>query len=54
MKHTVSERAFRCPVCGTVIKAYKKTNRMTAIGHVKTMWCYKCKNVENFTQIQCY
>ena len=49
----VTERRFKCPDCGTVQTAYKLSSRRTAAGHIKTMWCYKCKKVKNFTQVRC-
>ena len=51
MRHT-TERRFKCPVCGTVLTAYKLSSRRTSAGHIKTMWCYKCKKVQNFTQVR--
>lgn len=54
MRKNVTERVFKCPVCGSVTIAYKKSSRRTATNHVKTMWCYKCKKVEDFTQVKYY
>lgn len=54
MRKNVTERVFKCPVCGSVTIAYKKSSRRTAANHVKTMWCYKCKKVEDFTQVKYY
>ena len=54
MRKNVTERVFKCPVCGSITIAYKKSSRRTAANHVKTMWCYKCKKGEDFTQVKYY
>lgn len=42
-------RRFRCPECGELMTAPKKRN--TAIGHIKTMWCWRCKEMRDFVQV---
>ena len=34
-------RCFRCPECGSFMYAPKK--KRSEKKHVKTMWCWKCK-----------
>ena len=51
MKNT-TERIFQCPCCGEKMTAYKKSSRRTAAGHIKTMWCYRCKSERQFVQIK--
>jgi predicted RNA-binding Zn-ribbon protein involved in translation (DUF1610 family) len=51
MKNT-TERIFQCPECGEKMTAYKKSSRRTAVGHIKTMWCYRCKSERQFVQIK--
>ena len=43
-------RVFRCPECGTTMYAPKK--RKTSLGHVKTMYCFKCMKDEQFEQVE--
>lgn len=42
-------REFRCPECGEKVTAPK--GRKTPIGHIKTMYCWKCREERNFVQI---
>lgn len=44
-------RDFRCCECGVVVTATKKLNRTTGPGHVKDMWCFRCKKETPHIQI---
>ena len=44
-------REFCCPVCCEIILIPKSSGRMTGIGHMKTMWCWKCRTIRDFIQI---
>lgn len=54
MRKNVSERTFKCPNCNTIHKAFKKSSRRTAIGHIKHMYCYKCKEIVGMEQVSNY
>ena len=54
MRKNVTERVFRCPDCGTVVTAYKKSSRRTVQGHTKHMYCWKCKDMKGFIQLSKY
>lgn len=43
-------RLFRCPVCGRITPATKVRGR-TVIGHIKTMHCLFCGEVQDFIQV---
>lgn len=43
-------RTFQCPECGAVVSAPKYKTRTNA-GHVKTMYCYRCKADRDFIQV---
>ena len=45
-----SIRHFRCPECGAVFPVSKMVRR-TGGGHIKTMYCYKCRAERDFEQI---
>ena len=47
----IQKRLFRCPVCGEVAPATKHTTR-TIPGHIKTMYCCRCRDVRDFEQIE--
>lgn len=47
-----TERRFECPICKEKVTAYKKSSRRTKVGHIKHMWCYKCKAIQGFVQIK--
>lgn len=44
-------RDFRCEVCGEKVQATKSTGKKTSAGHIKHMWCIKCKEVTPHVQI---
>lgn len=54
MKKNVTRCIFECPCCSTQQIAYKKSNRMTKAKHIKTMYCWKCNDVNNFVQLSRY
>ena len=51
MKKTTTERRFKCPTCGYVATAYKKSSRMTSKEHLKNLYCPFCKDTHNFVQL---
>lgn len=48
-RRKIYKRFFLCPVCGAEVPA-TATKRMTVPGHVKTMWCFRCRETRNFIQ----
>lgn len=54
MRKNVTERRFKCPKCGYIATAYKKSSRRTAASHPKFMWCPFCKTEHNFVQLGKY
>lgn len=51
LKHRPKDvRTFVCPQCGTVMAA-PKYKGITYAGHIKTMWCYKCQERQDFVQV---
>ena len=44
-------RIFECSKCGSKVPA-SKYKRPTDIGHVKTMYCYRCKAETDHIQIE--
>lgn len=46
----VQFRAFKCLKCGTVAQ-YPKYGERTGIGHIKTVWCYRCRRSTRHVQI---
>lgn len=43
-------RLFQCPNCGRFVPATKRRHR-TAIGHIKTMYCFFCQEERDFIQV---
>lgn len=43
-------RVFKCPVCGAIMTATKRGHK-TGLGHIKDMWCWRCKETRKFEQI---
>jgi transcription elongation factor Elf1 len=54
MKRNVTERRFKCPKCGFITVAYKRSNHRTKQGHQKNLYCPFCKDTHNFTQLSKY
>jgi len=50
-KRNSQKRAFKCTKCGERATAFKRISHFTGEGHIKTMWCYKCKAVTDFYQL---
>lgn len=51
LKHRPKQiRTFECPICGDRLVVPKYLG-FTPLGHIKTMWCYRCKEVRDFIQI---
>lgn len=46
-----TERKFKCPNCGYTCYCFKKSSKKTKIGHLKNLYCPKCKDTHNFIQI---
>ena len=49
-KRTYHLRTFACPVCGALVHA-GKSGITTNVTHIKTMWCYRCRAEQDFTQL---
>lgn len=49
--HKPQKRLFICPECGVVVPATKYYGK-TSVGHIKTMYCYQCKEDKDFEQIE--
>lgn len=47
----IQMRTFECPVCGTKLHA-TKTKFKTKVGHIKTMYCYVCKDMRDCVQTE--
>lgn len=44
-------RYFKCPECSVIITAPKSKSKGSEKGHIKTMYCYKCKQKRDFVLI---
>lgn len=51
-RQPVTMRDFQCPECSEKISVPKKSSRRTSVGHIKDMWCWKCKETRKFIQIK--
>lgn len=45
-------RWFKCSCCGTLNRAVKRGDAMTAKGHVKHFWCWKCQKITKQYQVK--
>lgn len=39
-----------CSRCGTVMTIPRRTGKNKPSGHIKTMWCYRCKEKTDFIE----
>lgn len=53
-KRNMTERRFKCDICGYVATAYKKSNHRTSAKHIKHMYCPFCKTIQGFVQLSKY
>ena len=40
-----------CPDCGNIQVIYRKVHKRKPYGHLKRLWCYRCKKVTNHFEI---
>lgn len=43
---------LRCPVCNTVIQIPRFKNSLRPKNHIKTMYCWKCKEERDFLEMK--
>ena len=44
MKKAVMRKYLRCSECDAVMPIYRRKSSNRPNGHIKDLWCYKCKN----------
>ena len=49
--HRLQQRRFVCPVCGVQQDMPKWKHKRTGHGHIKTAWCYQCKDMRDLIQV---
>lgn len=47
----LTQRKFKCPECGYILFAFKRASQKTPKGHLKKLWCPRCKDEHNFIQL---
>lgn len=46
VRRTKTEQTFLiCSQCNNVFTIFRKVNRQKKDGHIKHLWCFKCKEV---------
>ena len=40
-----------CPNCMNIQTKYRKASRLKKYGHLKRLWCYKCKKIVNHIEL---
>lgn len=41
----VVQTSLYCSECGNKASIFRRKNRRKSFGHIKDLWCYKCKKV---------
>lgn len=50
-RKNATETNLVCPECGNIQTIYRKSCKRKRYGHLKLLWCYKCKEVTNHFEI---
>lgn len=50
-KQSIIETKLICPKCGNVQVIFRKASKQKEFGHLKKLWCYKCKKIINHFEI---
>ena len=41
---------LECPVCGEKFTVPRRKGRQRSVGHIKDIWCPRCKSIRKFTE----
>lgn len=47
----IVETKLACPKCNNIQLIHRKACKRKEYGHIKTIWCYKCKDFTNHFEI---
>lgn len=50
-KQTMIQTKLVCQKCNNIQIIYRKSSKRKEYGHIKTIWCYKCKQITNHFEI---
>ncbi len=50
-KQSMVATTLICPRCNNRQIIYRKTRKQKSFGHLKWLWCYKCKRITNHFEI---
>ncbi len=45
------QTAIQCPICGNISYIFRKAGKQKKAGHLKKMYCFKCKQDVNQVEI---
>lgn len=48
----VEQTRLECPECGSIMPIMRKRGKQKEEGHIKHMYCFKCKEVVGFVEIK--
>lgn len=52
MKTKCSQTDLVCLKCGNITTIFRKISNLKPIGHIKHLWCYKCKKVTEHYEVR--
>lgn len=52
MKRHCTKTRLICPICGNIQTIFRQSNKCREFGHIKTIWCFKCKEKTNHIEIK--
>lgn len=50
-KKQTEPEVYQCPDCGYKTAIQRPTGRKKKVGHLKWMWCVRCKATTNHTMV---
>lgn len=51
-KRKIVETRLICPQCGNIQKIFRLASKRKNFGHLKALWCFKCKQRINHIEIK--
>lgn len=50
-KQKLSETRLVCPYCNSIETIHRRSSKRKPYGHLKWLWCYKCRKRTNHFEI---
>lgn len=51
MRTSTTKTTLICSECNTPFEIQRKSTKLKKIGHIKNLYCYKCKKITQFIEL---